>query len=148
MSGNGYIGSGAPQSRAPLLCLFAGSLELASIGVGESRGASESEFYEIFIEQALVATVCVGVQVEVSEGAAVGVFNKAPLPRVIGRFSYSKANAPKPYSKSTERTSVDADGRGSPSSLGGDIDCDQVDGPIPTPLGDLDTRDGDGLACE
>ena len=34
MLGHGYIGSGTPQSRAPLLCLFAGSLELASIGVG------------------------------------------------------------------------------------------------------------------
>ena len=105
---------------------------------------------EIFIEQALVAPVCGGVQVEVSEGAAVGVFNKVPLPRVIGRFSFSKANAPKPYSKSTERTSVDADGGGSPSSLGGDIDCDQVDGPIPTPPGDPDNLDGDsdGLSCE
>lgn len=96
----------------------------------------------------LVAPVCVGVQVEVSEGAAVGVFNKVPLPRVIGLFSFCKANAPKPYSKSTERTSVDADGGGSPSSLGGDIDCDQVDGPIPTPPGDPDNLDGvsDGLS--
>jgi hypothetical protein len=86
----------------------------------------------------------------VSEGAAVGVFNKVLLPRVVGRFSFSKANAPKPYSKSTERTSVDADGGGSPSSLVGDIDCDQVDGPIPAPPGDPDNLggDGDGLSCE
>jgi hypothetical protein len=36
------------------------------------------------------------------------------------------------------------------SSSGGDIDCDQVDGPIPTPPGDPDNLDGDGdgLACE
>jgi hypothetical protein len=36
------------------------------------------------------------------------------------------------------------------SSGGGDIDCDQVDGPIPTPPGDPDNLDGDGdgLACE
>jgi micrococcal nuclease len=35
-------------------------------------------------------------------------------------------------------------------SAGGDIDCDQVDGPIPTPAGDPDNLDGDndGLACE
>ena len=33
---------------------------------------------------------------------------------------------------------------------GGDIDCDQVNGPIPTPPGDPDNLDGDndGLACE
>jgi micrococcal nuclease len=33
---------------------------------------------------------------------------------------------------------------------GGDIDCDQVNGPIPTPPGDPDglDGDGDGLACE
>ena len=37
-----------------------------------------------------------------------------------------------------------------PPSAGGDIDCDQVDGPIPTPPGDPDNLDGDndGLACE
>jgi micrococcal nuclease len=35
-------------------------------------------------------------------------------------------------------------------AAGGDIDCDQVDGPIPTPPGDPDNLDGDndGLACE
>lgn len=35
-------------------------------------------------------------------------------------------------------------------STGGDIDCDQVNGPIPTPPGDPDglDGDGDGLACE
>jgi hypothetical protein len=40
-------------------------------------------------------------------------------------------------------------GSDSPPS-GGDIDCDQVDGPIPTPPGDPDNLDGDndGLACE
>ncbi len=41
------------------------------------------------------------------------------------------------------------EGGGAPSG-GGDIDCDQVDGPIPTPPGDPDglDGDGDGLACE
>ena len=36
------------------------------------------------------------------------------------------------------------------SSSGGDIDCNQVDGPIPTSPGDPDNLDGDGdgLACE
>ncbi len=33
-------------------------------------------------------------------------------------------------------------------STGGDIDCDQVNGPILTPPGDPDGLDGDGLACE
>ena len=39
---------------------------------------------------------------------------------------------------------------GGASSGGGDIDCDEVDGPIPTPPGDPDglDGDGDGLACE
>jgi hypothetical protein len=39
---------------------------------------------------------------------------------------------------------------GAPSSPGGDIDCDQVDGPIRTPPGDPDNLDGDddGWACE
>lgn len=42
-----------------------------------------------------------------------------------------------------------APGGGAPSG-GGDIDCDQVDGPIPAPPGDPDglDGDGDGLACE
>lgn len=37
-----------------------------------------------------------------------------------------------------------------PSEAGGDIDCDQVSEPIPTPPGDPDglDGDGDGLACE
>lgn len=38
-----------------------------------------------------------------------------------------------------------------PSGGGGeDIDCDEVDGPIPTPFGDPDNLDGDGdgWACE
>jgi micrococcal nuclease len=38
-------------------------------------------------------------------------------------------------------------GGGAPSREG-DIDCDQVNGPIPTPPGDPDGLDGDGLACE
>ena len=40
--------------------------------------------------------------------------------------------------------------RNSPASGGGDIDCDQVDGPIPTPASDPDNldADGDGWACE
>jgi micrococcal nuclease len=39
---------------------------------------------------------------------------------------------------------------GSPTSPRGDIDCDQVDGPIRTPPGDPDNLDGDddGWACE
>jgi micrococcal nuclease len=39
---------------------------------------------------------------------------------------------------------------GAPAPSGGDIDCDQVNGPIPTPPGDPDNLDGDkdGLACE
>jgi micrococcal nuclease len=41
-------------------------------------------------------------------------------------------------------------GGGAPASSGGDIDCDQVNGPIRTPPGDPDNLDGDGdgLACE
>jgi micrococcal nuclease len=39
---------------------------------------------------------------------------------------------------------------GAPAPSGGDIDCDQVNGPIPTPPGDPNNLDGDGdgLACE
>jgi micrococcal nuclease len=45
--------------------------------------------------------------------------------------------------------SAPSGGGGAPSG-GGDIDCDEVDGPIPTPPGDPDglDGDGDGLACE
>jgi hypothetical protein len=41
-------------------------------------------------------------------------------------------------------------GPGSPPNANGDIDCDQVDGPILTPPGDPNNLDGDndGLACE
>jgi hypothetical protein len=63
LSRNSHIGAGAPQSFAPLLCLFPGSLELAPVGVGEGRGAGETELYEVLVEEALVAPVCVGVQV-------------------------------------------------------------------------------------
>lgn len=40
--------------------------------------------------------------------------------------------------------------RGAPAPSRGDIDCDQVNGPIPTPPGDPDNLDGDndGVACE
>ncbi len=43
-----------------------------------------------------------------------------------------------------------APGGGGVPSGGGDIDCEEVDGPIPTPPGDPDglDGDGDGLACE
>ena len=58
----------------------------------------------------------------------------------------SSASASSPSSASA------GSGGGAPAAptSGGDIDCDQVNGPIPTPPGDPDglDGDGDGLACE
>ena len=58
----------------------------------------------------------------------------------------SSATAP---SSSSASAGSGASAPAAPSS-GGDIDCDQVNGPIPTPPGDPDglDGDGDGLACE
>ena len=41
--------------------------------MGEGSGAGETELYEVLVEEALVAPVCVGIQVEVSEGELPGV---------------------------------------------------------------------------
>ena len=56
------------------------------------------------------------------------------------------ASASPPAASSASAGSVG----GAPAPSGGDLDCDQVDGPIPTPPGDPDNLDGDGdgLACE
>jgi micrococcal nuclease len=68
----------------------------------------------------------------------------------VAASASSSANSSATASSSS---SASAGSRGSvpaaPSS-GGDIDCDQVAGPIPTPPGDPDglDGDGDGLACE
>jgi micrococcal nuclease len=59
------------------------------------------------------------------------------------------ASASASASASPSAPSPAPSGGGTPSG-GGDIDCDQVDGPIPTPPGDPDglDGDGDGLSCE
>ena len=58
-------------------------------------------------------------------------------------------SASAPASASPSSPPPTPDGGVAPSG-GGDIDCDQVDGPIPTPPGDPDglDGDGDGLSCE
>ena len=50
----------------------------------------------------------------------------------------------------SHRSKDPSSGPGSPRNANGDINCDQVDSPIPTPPGDPDNLDGDndGLACE
>jgi micrococcal nuclease len=65
-----------------------------------------------------------------------------------GSDSSASASA-SPGSSAPPGASSPSPGGGVPSG-GGDIDCDQVDGPIPTPPGDPDglDGDGDGLACE
>jgi hypothetical protein len=59
------------------------------------------------------------------------------------------ASASAPASASPSSPSPSPGGGEAPSG-GGDIDCDQVNGPIPTPPGDPDGLDGggDGLSCE
>jgi micrococcal nuclease len=53
-------------------------------------------------------------------------------------------------SASADASSPAPGGGGGAPTGGGDIDCEEVDGPIPTPPGDPDRLDGDGdgLACE
>jgi micrococcal nuclease len=62
----------------------------------------------------------------------------------------SSSSASPTSSASASAPSSAPSGSGGAPSGGGDIDCDQVDGPIPTPPGDPDglDGDGDGLACE
>ena len=63
--------------------------------------------------------------------------------------SSPSASASASASASPSSPSPTLGGGGRPSE-GGDIDCDQVNGPIPTPPGDPDglDGDGDGLSCE
>jgi micrococcal nuclease len=61
----------------------------------------------------------------------------------------SASASPSASPSASASASVGARG-GPPAPSGGDIDCDQVDGPIRTPPGDPDNLDGDGdgWACE
>ena len=68
-----YLGTSAPQSRAPLLALFAQPLEAAAVGVGEGSRARHPQHDEILVEEVLVEAVLVRVEVDVGEGATVGV---------------------------------------------------------------------------
>ncbi len=68
-----------PQTRFALLGFFAQALELAAVGVGEGRGACQTQFDQVFIEEMLIHSVFVFVcvEVDVSEGVAVGVLGVA-----------------------------------------------------------------------
>ncbi|QIN83745.1 hypothetical protein GBA63_14710 [Rubrobacter tropicus] len=59
-------------------------------------------------------------------------------------------SSPEPSSPEPSSPEPSSPDPSSPPSAGGDIDCDEVDGPIETPPGDPDNLDGDGdgLACE
>jgi hypothetical protein len=50
---------------------------VAAVGVGEGRGASEAQDDELLVEEVLVETVFVRVQIDVGEGAAVGILGVA-----------------------------------------------------------------------
>ena len=62
----------------------------------------------------------------------------------------SSASSSASPSPSASASSSASPGSGSGGTPGGDIDCDQVDGPIRTPPGDPDNldADNDGFACE
>jgi len=64
-------------------------------------------------------------------------------------FGGGSTASPSAPSSASPSAAPSGGGGGAPSGTG-DIDCDQVDGPIPTPPGDPDglDGDGDGLACE
>lgn len=66
-----------------------------------------------------------------------------------GGSEASPTSSASPTTSASPSASSPAPGGGAPSG-DGDIDCDEVDGPIPTPPGDPDglDGDGDGLACE
>ena len=62
----------------------------------------------------------------------------------------SSASSSATASSSSSASAVSGGSASAAPTSGGDIDCDQVNGPIPTPPGDPDglDGDGDGLACE
>ena len=62
----------------------------------------------------------------------------------------SSASSSATASSSSSASAVSGGTASAAPASGGDIDCDQVNGPIPTPPGDPDglDGDGDGLACE
>jgi micrococcal nuclease len=73
-------------------------------------------------------------------------------PGCSGATASAISSASSSASASSSSSASAGSGGGAPASptSGGDIDCDQVNGPIPTPPGDPDGLDGDGngLACE
>jgi micrococcal nuclease len=72
-------------------------------------------------------------------------------PGCVGASASASSSASSSATASSSSASVGSGGSAPAApSTGGDIDCDQVNGPIPTPPGDPDglDGDGDGLACE
>jgi len=69
---------------------------------------------------------------------------------LLGATEASPSSSASPEASASPSASPPAPGGGGGPSGGGDIDCDEVNGPIPTPPGDPDglDGDGDGLACE
>ena len=71
------LGTGAPQTRAPLLGVLSQPLELAAVGVGEGSRASEAKLEEVLVEEVFVLSVAVGVEVDVCKSTSIGVFGVA-----------------------------------------------------------------------
>ena len=69
-----YLGACTPQSHSALLGFFAQPLELAALGVREGGCVGEAQDDEVLVEGVLVSAVFVWVEIDVGEGAAVGVF--------------------------------------------------------------------------
>jgi micrococcal nuclease len=73
-------------------------------------------------------------------------------PGCAGATASAISSASSSATASSSSSASAGSGRSAPAAptSGGDIDCDQVNGPIPTPPGDPDglDGDGDGLACE
>jgi hypothetical protein len=69
-----YVGARTPQPHSALLGFFAQPLEVAAVGVGEGGCAGEAQDDEVLVEGVLVRAVFVWVEIDVGEGASVGVF--------------------------------------------------------------------------
>jgi hypothetical protein len=67
------IGACNPQSDATSLDVLAQSFELALVSMGEGRGARQTTFDQVSIEEAIVGSIAVRVEVDVGERAAVVV---------------------------------------------------------------------------
>jgi hypothetical protein len=97
------------SNHAPLLGLLAQPLKLAAVLVREGGGAGEAQLdQEVIVIEMLVEAVAVGIEIDLGQGSAIGIFGVADaryLQPYQAAFAYDLAETPR-YSSRPAKTAI------------------------------------------